>query len=553
VSGLRPIAQPFVVAAPGGARVRTRLRVTGEDAWVLQAAGTLLGSLAGQDLAARCGQGWLDAKGRAASRRVRKQALTARCSSRWAGAITRTSEDAYRLAVRNLEAEAASLRVRIRRIQTRLAVPCGQKVGRVRGYADRDERHVKTVRLQRLRARLAVVTRQLAAGVVSVTRGGKRLLHKRNNLAAAGLTQQQWRSQWQAARLFLTADGEVGKVWGNETIRFNPDEGWLEIKLPTALAYLANRPHGRYRLSGLVRFSYRGDDVAAQAATGAVRYDISVDPGKDRWYLDASWRTPDTPMPTLADLRAFPTVSVDVNHGHLDVSVITPDGNVLGQPDTIAVELADLPATTRNGRIRAVVSDLIGRAKAAGAHSIVIENLDFASARAEGRERSGDRPARGKRGRAFRRLVTGIPTGRLRACLVQMAFNAGLAVVAVDPAYTSRWAAQWWLAPLCAHHPETSGHHAAAVVIGRRGLGHRARRRVTGNQPAPEEAGRSTQTRPGHIPAARARKQEPRPPTRRPATARRKTATPHRTRTGDQAAQDRSGPPATQDTLLLAQ
>ncbi|WP_203925061.1 hypothetical protein, partial [Rugosimonospora africana] len=111
-------------------------------------------------------------------------------------------------------------------------------------------RHVKTVRLQRLRTRLAVVERQLTTGVVSVTRGGKRLLHKRNNLAAAGLTQAQWRSRWQAARLFLTADGEAGKAWGNETIRFNPDEGWLEVKLPAAVAYLANRPHGRYRLSG---------------------------------------------------------------------------------------------------------------------------------------------------------------------------------------------------------------------------------------------------------------------------------------------------------------
>ena len=36
---------------------------------------------------------------------------------------------------------------------------------------------------------------------------------------------------------------------GNETIRWHPDEGWLEIKLPAPLAHLANRPHGRYRLS----------------------------------------------------------------------------------------------------------------------------------------------------------------------------------------------------------------------------------------------------------------------------------------------------------------
>ena len=51
--------------------------------------GAHLGSLAGKDLAARCAEGRLDARGRARSRAVRKRALTAESSSRWAGAITR--------------------------------------------------------------------------------------------------------------------------------------------------------------------------------------------------------------------------------------------------------------------------------------------------------------------------------------------------------------------------------------------------------------------------------------------------------------------------------
>ena len=47
---------------------------------------------------------------------------------------------------------------------------------------------------------------------MSVTRGGRALLRKRLNLVAAGLTGDQWRQQWEAARLFLTADGEAGKA-----------------------------------------------------------------------------------------------------------------------------------------------------------------------------------------------------------------------------------------------------------------------------------------------------------------------------------------------------
>jgi len=92
----------------------------------------------------------------------------------------------------------------------------------------------------------------------------------------------------------------------------------------------------------------------------------------------------------------------------------------------------------------------------------VIEDLDFVAWREEGRERSGRRPSRGKRAKGFRRLVAGLPTGKFRDRLVQMAANNGVAVIAVDPAYTSRWGAEHWLEHLGQISPEASGHHAAA-------------------------------------------------------------------------------------------
>jgi IS605 OrfB family transposase len=543
-ASLRPVGAPFVAAAPGGARVRARLRVCARDEAVLWAAGTHLGSLAGRDLAARCAEGRLDAKGRSRSRAVRKRALTAASSSRWAGAITRTSEDQVRLAGQNLRAERSSLQARIGRIGARLAVPVGGRAGRTRGYVTPAERHAKTIRLWSLKARLAKVEGQLEAGFVSVVRGGKALLRKRNSLAAAGLTTDQWRQEWESARLFLTADGEKDKAWGNETIRWHPDEGWLEIKLPAPLAHLANRPHGRHRLSCPVEFSYRGDEVAAQAMSGAVRYDISHDPARGRWYIDASWTAAPVPAASLDELRQHPVVAIDVNHGHLAVAVIAADGNVLGAPATIPLGLAGLPSSTRDGRLRAAVSALIATARACGAHAIVIEDLNFAAARAEGRERAGRRPSRGRRGRDFRHAVCGIPTARLRDRLIQMAVNAGLSVIVIDPAYTSRWGAEHWLRPLREHHPKATGHHAAALVIGRRGLGHRARRRATGNQTAPEEAARPAQARPRTTPPPGTAPRKPAIPRgpRQPPGA--KTRRPHRTTAGNQAAQDRPGPPA---------
>jgi hypothetical protein len=225
---MRRLAAPFVVERPTGARIRTRLRPTGEDEWVLRAVGAHLGRLAGLDLARRCRLGTGDGR-----RADRKRALTGVSSSRWAGAITRTSNDQWVRGWHNLLATRAGLVGAIGRISARLAVPAGRRQGRVRGYASRAERSAKQQRLRRLRARLAAVDARIRSGRVSVCRGGRRLAGARQQLDAAGLTAAAWRERWQAARLFLTADGEAAKAWGTETIRVHPDRGWLELRLPT--------------------------------------------------------------------------------------------------------------------------------------------------------------------------------------------------------------------------------------------------------------------------------------------------------------------------------
>jgi IS605 OrfB family transposase len=568
---LRTIAPPFVAAPPSGARVRTRLMVDDTDREVLKSLGTHLAHLASKDLARRCAEGALDAKGKAASRTIRKKALTAESSSRWTGTITRTTENSYGLAKRNLEAERTSLKARITKISGRVKVAAGENNGRISGYATPAERWQKQKRLQVLQARLVEVESRLESGRLSVCRGGKRLAKRHHNLAAAGQTEIQWRAEWDASRLFICADGERDKKWGNETIRWHPTERWLEIKLPDALVNLANRPHGRYRLSATVTWNYRGDEVAAQATSGSLSYDISYEPAKDRWYIDASWGLDTRPIATLGQLQSGPVVSIDMNVGHLAVSVLDCYGNVIGIPITIPLVLGGLSSTTRDARIRDAISQLLSIAEHHCAGAIVIENLDFAEARTEGREKTGNRPSRGKRGKTFRRRISGLPTGKLRDRLTQMAYNSGVAVIAVDPAYSSMWGAQHWLDPLRAHHPTNSltGHHAASVAIGRRGLGQRLRRRNTGARTSPVDEERATAhvLVGGPIPALVAgltedaqHKKEPEPRTgrRQPSKVRAlqtlaggsQTAMPTGSE-GTQVAEDRSQPPPDQDSLLI--
>ncbi|MGW2628226.1 hypothetical protein ACWC2K_02675 [Streptomyces chattanoogensis] len=442
---------------------------------MLRRIGGHLGQLARADLAERVRIGDVTVKDN--RRAERKRRLTARSSSRWAGAITRVSEDQYQLSKRCLYDERAGLRRAVRTLAARLKVGCGRRERGVRGYADQAERCEKQRRLSVLTARLGAVERRIETGRPAVVVGGRRLAKVRHNLPDAQLTEHEWRQRWQAERMFLTADGESGAPHGNYTITVDPADGNVTIVLPGPLRHLANAPRGRYRLSCIVAFHHRREEWLDRAeANRAVRYDIVCDPVRDRWYLDASWSAPAPTLPTPGELAAkgVRLLGVDLNADHLAVCVVDTHGNPVGEPFTIPTDLAG-STSQRDGHLRTAISELITLAEQHGCAGIAIENLGFTDARATGRETMG----RGKRGKHFRRTVAGIPTARFRERLRGMAYHRGLIVIAVDPAYTSRWGGQHWHKPLQqqTHQTRVTRHHAASVAIGRRALGHGTRRR----------------------------------------------------------------------------
>jgi hypothetical protein len=321
------------------------------------------------------------------------------------------------------------------------------------------------------------------------------------------MSEHQWRDRWDAARMFLTADGESGKVGGNETIRVD-EAGWLRIKTPAALV---ERFGSHVLIDTPVRFAYRSDEWAERlAARSAVRYDVSYDPERGRWYLDASWKTTPEPAPVLRDLRTKPLLGVDLNADHLAAWVLDASGNPVGDPATIEVLTAGLAAPRRDGRVRRAITALLDLAQQGGCAAVVVEILDFADTRSIGRETLG----RGVRGKRFRRTVAGIPTRRFRARLTAMAARRGIAVIGVDAA---RWGAQHWAKPLQQQTSDSvTRHHAAAAAIGRRGLGLAIRRRPAGPRTGQRTRAGTPPARPDHPSSHDGRRCSLGPPTHPP-------------------------------------
>lgn len=136
----------------------------------------------------------------------------------------------------------------------------------------------------------------------------------------------------------------------------------------------------------------------------------------------------------------------------------------------------------------------------AGAAGIAVEQLGFEMEKT--REKYGPH-------KQFRKLISGFATLAFRERLVAMAARAGLAVIAVDPAYTSKIGGRDWAWILkggpttsrTAQPPSTEGtqdvvtrHHGAAVAIGRRALAYGlgadtpARRKASGRPSKPRHA-----------------------------------------------------------------
>ncbi|WP_328869150.1 transposase [Streptomyces sp. NBC_00287] len=468
MGGLREVGPSFVVPGPAGVAVRDRLKgLTAADEMVLRLVGEHLGTLASRDLKARC-QAGLDHGSRQWAER--KRILTGESSSRWAGSITKAGNDQWALARRGQLAHIQSLEAGVRTITHRLSQPLGAKGSKQApgGYGSRREWFAKSRRLHVLSDRLKRERADREAGRVRVVRGGRALLNTRHHLEAAGLTEVQWRQRWQAERWLLAADGESGKRFGNETLRVSVD-GEISIKLPAPLATHANAPHGRYTLTGRVQFKHRGSEWADRVeANRAVAYRIFYDTGRGRWYLTASWQRPTVEPIPLDAARAHGLIGVDTNADHLAAYALDRHGNPVGNPHRFSFGLTGT-ADHRDAQVRHAITRLLHWAQQRGVAAIAIENLDFTAEKT--REKHGRRTR-------FRQLISGMPTSKLRARLISMAAEQGLAIVAVDPAYTSTWGAQHWQKPLTSTRRKTTRHDAAAVAIGRRALGHPIRRRT---------------------------------------------------------------------------
>jgi IS605 OrfB family transposase len=227
---------------------------------------------------------------------------------------------------------------------------------------------------------------------------------------------------------------------------------------------------------------------------------------------------------------------VDTNADHLAAWRLDEHGNPVGNPRRFGYDLTGT-AGHRDAQLRHALIRLLHWAERHRL-AIAVEDLDFQA------ETTREKHGRRKR---FRRLISGMPVSRLRARLVSMAAELGLTIVAVDPAYTSRWLARHWQQPLTTPGAPSPAIRAAAVAIGRRALGHPIRRRTA---PPPHDRSDRVGHRTVQAAPATPGRAEPRP--RIPGPRTRSAPPGGGAKARNQDAQHRSGRPAEHAQLMLS-
>ena len=332
--------------------------------------------------------------------------------------------------------------------------------------------HQQRRRLANLRNQLVGLEADIAAGLVRLCFGSKRLWRKQHNLEANGYSNRaEWLRDWKDARSdeFFVLGSRDETAGCQLCVAAVADDGTLilRLRIPDCLA----EQHGKYLVIQGVRFAYGHEQVHAALASNdeyaayrrehgdkaaratdlgqAISYRFKRD-GKG-WRVFATTESPEVEITTD---RRRGAIGVDLNADHLAVAETDASGNYL---NALRVPLVTCGKNTNQAEaiIGDAVATVIQYAKEVG-KPVVIEKLDFRRKKAalEGESRK------------YSRMLSSFSYGKIKAYFVSRGYRQGVEVIQVNPAYSSvigrvKFMERYGL----------TVHQAAALVLARRMLG----------------------------------------------------------------------------------
>lgn len=313
--------------------------------------------------------------------------------------------------------------------------------------------HQKKRRLAILKQKLTELKQDKKDGIVRLCFGSRKLFNAQFHLEQNGYTShKEWLSDWHAARnsQFFVLGSKDETAGCQSCVATVAEDGSISLRLRLPNAF----PRKHTVISGLW-FAHGHEAVVAaigrnlsnnKAQWQAISYRFVKDDKGWRIFVSVSLHE----LELFSD-RRLGIMGVDINTGHLAITETDRFGN--------PIDFWRIPCCTYGKSFhqsRAIVSEAVKSLVAIASDRrkpIVIEELDFRKKKA----------AFEKEDRGYSRMLSSFAYRLIHTVIAARAFDAGIELLKESAAYTSvigqeKFAGRYGI----------SGHHAAALVIGRR-------------------------------------------------------------------------------------
>ena len=330
----------------------------------------------------------------------------------------------------------------------------------LRENGDLNKIHQKKRRLKSLRQKLAALEADEKNNAVRICFGSKKLFHAQFNLEENGYADhQEWLADWRNARAtsFMVV-GSQDETAGNQSCQAEYLGGntfSLKLRLPNMIGRYLNLelklPHGSEHIiealaaSHVVKTTTQTGKQIRKRMGSAITYRFLR--GEKGWRVFVST---DLPEHQCVSNRQAGAVGVDINSDHLAVTELDRYGNIV---KTVHISMPIIGKT--KDQALAMVGNAVKQVFLSSTKPLVIEKLEFAKKKASLEGKSS----------GHNRKISAFAYSRIIQTIKARAFDGGIEVLEVNPAYTSvigryKFAKRYGI----------SNHLAAAGAIARRGM-----------------------------------------------------------------------------------
>lgn len=303
-------------------------------------------------------------------------------------------------------------------------------------------------RLNRLRQRRDVLSKQIKDKRVSLCFGTKRLFDVQNRLVENGYqSHEKWLHDFQKKRdsgIFFLGEGD--KSYGNQVLQLKPDGDSFQLQLTKDRPFRNEKKH--ICISNIC-FSYMGEKLAYSIMNHRpITYRITRKGRK--WYLTAMFSM----NIEICTDKKNGVIGIDYNNGFMEAVETNGSGNMIC---TEHIELEQHGIGNKaESEIKEKLSKLVRYARDIG-KDMIVEDLDFRKKKAE--QQKGDN-------KDYNKMLHLFDYHRYLFWLENLCIKYGVGLTKVNPAYTSKIGKQKY-----SNSRKLTVHRAAAFVIARKGQG----------------------------------------------------------------------------------